>query len=106
MINTTKPEVGKVSKQILAEKLEILRRKTKLSQWKNVYSVIEWYKNLKNKKDLTFIVFDVVNYYPSISLELLNEALKWANQYVEFSKEELDTIIETKKSLLYLNGEC
>ena len=106
LLNPMKPEVGKVSKQFLSKKLDILRRKTKLNQWKNVYSVIDWYKNLKNKKNLTFIVFDVVNYYPSISLELLKEALNWAKQYVEISKEETDTIIETKKSLLYLNDEC
>ena len=77
-----------------------------MNQWKNVYSVIEWFKNLKNKKNLSFIVFDVVNYYPSITLELLTEALNWAKQYVEISEEEIDTIVETKKSLLYLNGEC
>ena len=105
LLNPTKCEVGKVSQQILTKKLNIIRRKTGLKQWKNVYSVIEWFKTLKNKKNLSFIVFDVVNYYPSITLELLMKALMWARQFVDISDEEIDIIVETKKSILYMNGE-
>ena len=105
LINPMKPELGKVSKNILTKKLEVIRRKSKLSQWKNVYSVIDWFKNLKNKKNLTFIVFDVVNYYPSITLELLTKALNWAKQFVEISDEDIEHIVETKKSLLVMNKE-
>ena len=47
LINPNKCEVGKVSQQNLTEKLNIIRRKTGLKQWKNVYSVIEWFKTLK-----------------------------------------------------------
>ena len=105
LLNPTKCELGKVSQQILTKKLNILRRKTNLNQWKNTYSVIEWFKKLANKKNLSFIIFDVVNYYPSITLKLLLDALKWASQFVEFTDEEIEIITETKKSLLYMNGE-
>ena len=105
LLNPTKCEVGKVSQKILTKKLQIIRRKTGLKQWKNVYSVIEWFKALKNKNNLSFIVFDVVNYYPSITLELLMKALMWARQFVDISDEEIDIIVETKKSILYMNGE-
>ena len=105
LINPTKCELGKVSHQILTKKLGIIRRKSKLNQWKNVYSVIEWFKLLKNKKNLSFFVFDVVNYYPSITLELLTKALTWAKQFVDISDEEIDIIVETKKSILFMNGE-
>ena len=106
LLNPTKCELGKVSQQILTKKLTIIRRKTNLNQWKNSYSVIEWFKNLKNKKNLSFIVFDVVNYYPTITLELLLETLKWAKTIVEITDEEIEIIVETKKSLLYFNGEA
>ena len=88
LLNPTKCELGKVSQQILSKKLAIIRRKSELNQWKNVYSVIDWFKNLKNKKNLSFVVFDVVNYYPSITLELLMLALKWAKQYVDITDED------------------
>ena len=51
-------------------------------------------------------MFDVVNYYPSITLELLTKALNWAKQFVEISDDEIETVVETKKSLLYMNNEC
>ena len=35
LINPTKPEIGKISKQILARAVSIVRNQTKLNQWKN-----------------------------------------------------------------------
>ena len=54
---------------------------------------------------MSFIVFDVVNYYPSITLQLLTQAITWAKEFVDISDEESDIIVETKKSLLVMNGE-
>ena len=106
LLNPTKAELGKVSKNILTKILETIRRKTKLNQWKNVYAVIDWFKKLQNKKKLVFIVFDVVNYYPSITLELLTKALAWAKTHVDITEEEIEIIKETKKSLLFMNKEA
>ena len=58
-LNPAKPEIGRISKRILDEKIEIIRAKSKLNQWKNTHAAIKWFKNLKNKKKLAFIVFDV-----------------------------------------------
>ena len=68
--------------------------------------MVDWFKKLKNKKNLVFIQFDVVNYYPSITSELLKKALNWAKEIVEITAEEIEVIIETKKSLLIMNGEA
>ena len=112
LINTTKPELGKVSKKTLTKVLEILRKKTRLNQWKNVYAVIDWFEKLENKKEMVFIVFDVVNYYPSITLELLEKAIDWAKQFVNITDEEIEILKETKKSLhfimdaIYASGVC
>ena len=46
-----------------------------------------------------------MNYYPSITLELLQKALDWASQFTDISEEEIKIILETKRSLLILNGE-
>ena len=105
LLNPTKCEVGKISHQILTKKLKIIRQKTNLNQWKNVYSVIGWFKNLNNKKNMSFVVFDVVNYYPTITLKLLTDTLEWAKQFVDITDEEIEIILETKKTLLCMNGE-
>ena len=55
---------------------------------------------------VVFIVFDVVNYYPSITLELLTKALAWAKTHVDITEEEIEIIKETKKSLLFMNKEA
>ena len=43
---------------------------------RNSDSVIEWFKNINNKSSHSFINFDVVDFYPSITDELLNKALQ------------------------------
>ena len=58
----------------------------------------------KTRKIFHFIGFDVVNYYPSITLELLKKAINWAKEFIDISDEEIEIILETKKSLLIMNG--
>ena len=82
-----------------------MREKSELNQWKNVYSVIEWFKNLKGKANMSFIIFDIVNFYPTITLELLLKALTWAGQLVDISDQEKEIIIQAKKSLIILDGK-
>ena len=65
--------------------------------------MIEWFEKLENKKEMVFIV---VNYYPSITLELLEKAIDWAKQFVNITDEEIEILKETKKSLLYMNNEA
>ena len=105
LLNPTKPEVGKVSHKILKKIVECVRNKTQLKQWKNVYSCIEWFKLLKNKKNLSFIIFDIVSFYPSISLELLEEAIEWAKQFVDVTDEERKIILESRKTLLAMKKQ-
>ena len=71
LLNPYKCEIGKISHQKLSKVVTILRQKTKLNHWKNVYSCIDWFKNVKNKNKASFIVLDIVNFYPSITLDLL-----------------------------------
>ena len=101
LLNPTKPEVGRISKQILTSKIEELREKTGYHQWKNSFSVIDWFKRIDNKSKCKFIVFDIVEFYPSISEKLLREAISWASSIVNFTPEEIEIILKSKKSLLW-----
>ena len=77
----------------------------RLNQWKNTDSVIKWYKSIANKPAHSFICFDIVEFYPSISEELLFEALTWASNYDEITDKEKEIIIQAKKSLLFNGNE-
>ena len=65
-----------------------IKELTKLSQWKNSTEVKTWFQKLKQKHTLYFLMFDVDNYYPSITEELLTAALEWAETMVEISEDE------------------
>ena len=53
----------------------------------------------------SFIAFDVVEFYPSISLALLRAALHFASEYDTITDNERHFILEAKSSLLYSYGE-
>ena len=94
-----------VSEQILEEINRELVNATKVNQWKNTSSVLQWYRQLPNKRNSTFICFDVVEFYPSISEALLNQALDFACQHVNISATDRQIIINAKHSLLFSNGQ-
>ena len=73
-------------------------------QWKNTSSVLQWFKHLSNKHRCAFIIFDVVEFYPSIPETLLERALDFAANYVTISDDDRHIILQAKQSLLFNNG--
>ena len=103
LINPTKPELGKISKQKLAKIVEKVKAVTKVNQWRNTDSVLAWFKELPNKNRLNFISFDIVSFYPSISEDLLKRAISWASTLTTITDEDKGIIFACKESVLY-NG--
>ena len=82
-----------------------MKEKTKLNLWKNSHSVIQWFKALENKTELTFILFDVCEFYPNISEALLKKAIAYAKNYEKITAEETKIIFQTKKAFLFKDGK-
>jgi hypothetical protein len=101
LINPTKSEIGKISKKILERVNSKIREQTKLNQWKNTNEVIEWYNKISNKDNHTFICFDICEFYPSITEELVIEAMEFASAYDAISDQEKHIIIHAKRSMLH-----
>lgn len=101
LINPTKSELGKVSKQILDKINKAIIDKTNVHQWKNTRATLDWFTNIPNKDQHSFIAFDIVNFYPSISHKLLSDALSFAASYTDISAEDRKIIFHTKQSLLF-----
>ena len=74
--------------------------------WKNTDEVVKWFSNLKQKHKLSFVQFDVENFYPSITLELIEKALAYASQFVDITPEDREVILQSKKSTLYSKGQA
>ena len=55
-----------------------MRSETEVNQWKNSYEVIEWFKNIRNKSNGSFFIFDTESFYPSMLLKLSDNAINFA----------------------------
>ena len=68
---------------------------------RNTGSVIDWFKSIDKKENCKFLKFDIADFYPSISKDLLLKSLKFARRYTTISKEEEKIIFHAKKSFLF-----
>ena len=101
LINPAKSEIGIVSKEYIDQINNTVRSKIKVNQWRNTQAVIEWFKNIEDKKNSTFIKFDIVEYYPSILEDLLTKAINFAKSITPIENKIIHTIKHSRKSLLF-----
>ena len=87
LINPTKTEIGIVSKHYMEEINKNLRRTINVKQWCNKQEVISWLKGIKNTKKSSFTKFDIVDFYPSISKNLLTNAIKFGITITSIDKK-------------------
>ena len=72
-----------------------------LTQWRNTGTVIDWLKSIRNKDLRKFVVFDVKEFYPSITENLLKKALTFAETHAHLSDDDNAIIHHARKSLLF-----
>ena len=105
LINPTKSEIGLVSKKILREKITKIKELSKLNQWIDSRCVRRWFENLPQKNAHTFIQWDYVNFYPSITEELLKKAIEHGRKYVEFTEKEVEIILQDRRAILVYDDD-
>ena len=82
-----------------------LRTILNANQWRNTQNVIEWFGNIEQISRHSFISFDIVDFYPSISGNLLDQALSWASSLAAILDEDISMIKHARKSLLFNKGK-
>ena len=100
-MNPAKNELGRISKTILDKVNVNLRNSLLLNQWKNTQEVIDWFKGIDNKQHYKFIMFDIKDFYPSISKGLLNDALTFVETIINIDDHDKKIIYHSRKSLLF-----
>ena len=75
LINPNKGNIGIVSKQILQKLNNKIRSKLACNQWRSTNEVLKWFNEINKGQKQLFIQFDIVEFYPSISIKLLSETL-------------------------------
>ena len=101
LINPAKSEIGIISKTYLEKINDNIQQRTKLNQWKNTSSVISWFKDIASKENSKFIKFDIVDFYPSITEQLLTKALVYARSIDAIDANIVNIIMHSRKSLLF-----
>ena len=69
-------------------------------EW-NSSSVIDWFNSIDNRPNHTFISFDIVEFYPSITEKLLDNVILWAKSLTYIPDEHITIIKHARKSLLF-----
>ena len=101
LINPAKNEIGRISKCILDDINSRLRDSLGVNQWKDKMHIINWFKKIEDKIRYKFIVFDIENFYPSITENLFKKALNFASKRVGIKKEDKEIVSHARKSLLF-----
>ena len=76
-------------------------QKTKVDQWRNTSTVIDWFKSLADKEKRKFIKFDKTEFYPSISEDLLKQSINYAKSFTTIEENGIRAIKLARKSLLF-----
>ena len=101
LINPSKNEVGKVSKQLLAKINSDIFDKLHVNQWHKTDAPLKWFNNITDKSNCSFIQFDVKNLYTSITENILHQTLKLTIQHTNIAKNDLHIINQCLKLLLF-----
>lgn len=105
LINPSKTDIGRVSKQMLDDINRNLLLHVPVNQWKNTHAVIDWFKDIPGKRRCTFLQYDIEQFYPSISAELFEKAITFAKQYIDIPDTHLRIIRQARHTLLFHQGD-
>ena len=87
LLNPAKNEHGRISKSRLDRINTNLRNLIKVNQWKDTSEIIEQFKNIGNKEKHKFTLFDIKDFYPTITKDLLTKCLRFAEEKVQISND-------------------
>ena len=90
---------------MLTKIISTVKEKSNLNQWKNTQSVIKWFSEIHITKKMTFIQFDICEFYPSITEKLLIDAITFAEKYVKISDDKKEIIFHARKSFMVSGGK-
>ena len=105
LIHPAKNELGKVSKLIIEKINKKLIPDLHFNQSKNTDLVSKLFLDISNKKDSSFIQFDIKEFYPSISEDILTNVIQFAKLYTTTDDKDLRLIMYFRKSSLFFGNK-
>ena len=101
LIIPSQSDIGRLSKKTLDKTNQRVIRETKFNQWINTNTVIAWFKSLREKSSLSLVNFDIESFYLSISLNLVQSAIDFAQEKVDITVTDISITMQARKMLLF-----
>ena len=76
-----------------------------MNQWYNTQNVIPSFKGIKNQEKNSFTKVSTVDFYQSISKDLLTNPINFAGTITTIDKKVIITMMQSKRSLIFFNNE-
>ena len=73
-------------------------------KWRNSSDTIAWFQSIPLKNRKSFISFDIMDFYPSITESLPDQSIDWATQFTAITDSDIRIIKHARKSLLFHDG--
>ena len=109
VINPACNNLGKVSKRILDMVNNKCRDASGVNQWRSTQDVLKWFSDIHSanptKDKAKFLQFDICEFYPSITEDLLRNSLNFAKSHTPIDQADEDLIMACRKSVLFNNGK-
>ena len=93
LINPSKSEIGHIGKVMQEKAVKDVTKATGLNQLRNTSTVIDWFRKIPRKSQARLIKFDICDFYPSISEELLLKAIEFARRFTRITEENVNIIM-------------
>lgn len=105
LIKPAKNEIGIVSKEELGKINRVITNQVKGNQRCKTQAVIDWFKSTTNKTKPQFIN-DIVEFYPYITQNLLNNAVSNEQTLKAFPNYIIQLVKQVRKSLVFNQGNA
>ena len=110
IINPASNNLGKISKRILDKINSEYRKASNVNQWRSTQEVLEWFNQTHaqnpTKKNAKLLQFDISEFYPSISEDLLNKALTSGKAHTDIDREQEEMIKACRRSVIFNEGKA
>ena len=109
LINPSSNQLGKASKLILEDVIKKVKKKSGVSQWISTQQLLSWFQKRHEgnptPKKAALIQFDIAEFYPSITEELMDRALENAKSQTDILPEHVEVIKACRKSVLFSDSK-
>ena len=82
-----------------------IRSNTGARQWRSTQEVTSWFTNIEEKDKKTFVKFDIVEFYPSITESTFIKAIEYAREFETISNDEMKILLNARESFICMGEE-